>query len=105
MEKFIKAMLLLDIYGNLLTDKRKQTLSLYYNEDYSLQEIADFLEITKQGVRDALIQGERSLYYYEKNLKILSQNLEQDKILRRVVNKIKDADIKQILNSLIYYEE
>ncbi|AMP20577.1 hypothetical protein AZF37_04780 [endosymbiont 'TC1' of Trimyema compressum] len=105
MEKFIEVMLLLDIYGNLLTDKRKQTLSLYYNEDYSLQEIADFLGITKQGVRDALVQGEKSLYHYEKNLKILSQNLEQDKILRSVVNQIDDEDIKQTLSRLIYYEE
>lgn len=105
MEKFIEVMLLLDIYDNLLTEKRKQILNLYYNEDYSLQEIADFLRITKQGVRDTLIQGEKKLYYYEENLKILSQNLKQDKILKSVLNKINNKDIKQALNCLIYYKE
>ena len=105
MEKFIEVMLLLDIYGNLLTDKRKQTLNLYYNEDYSLQEIADFLGITKQGVRDALVQGEKSLYHYEKNLKILAKNLEQDQILRAVLKNVNNKDIEKTLRRLIYYEE
>ena len=105
MEKFIEVMLLLDVYGNLLTEKRKQTLNLYYNEDYSLQEIADFLGITKQGVRDALVQGEKSLYHYEKNLKILSKNLQQDQVVRDVLKTISDNEIKKTLSRLIYYEE
>lgn len=105
MEKFIEVMLLLDIYGNLLTDKRKQTLNLYYNEDYSLQEIGNLLGITKQGVRDALVQGEKSLYHYEENLKILSKNLKQDKTLRDVLKKVNDEEISEVLSHLIYYEE
>ena len=105
MEKFIEVMLLLDIYGNLLTDKRKQTLNLYYNEDYSLQEIADLLGITKQGVRDALVQGEKSLYHYEKNLNILSKNLKQDQVLRGILKTISEDEIKKTLSRLIYYEE
>lgn len=41
MEKFTRISLLLDIYGNLLKGRRKEVLNLYYNEDYSLTEIAE----------------------------------------------------------------
>ena len=40
-EKNLTIGYLLDFYGELLGDRRRELMSLYYNEDYSLAEIAD----------------------------------------------------------------
>ena len=53
--------MLFDFYGDLLTDKQKELFDLYYNEDLSLTEIAEHAEISRQGVRDAIIRAESIL--------------------------------------------
>ncbi len=45
---------LVDIYGNVLSDRQKDVVDLYYNEDLSLAEISEHCGITRQGVRDAI---------------------------------------------------
>ena len=47
-EKYIYYNNLFDIYSELLTDKEKETFSLYYQEDLSLSEIADNNNISKK---------------------------------------------------------
>ena len=61
MAKDLKFSSLLDIYGGVLTDKQRDMLELYYNEDLSLSEIAEEAEISRQGVRDAIKRGEETL--------------------------------------------
>lgn len=105
MEKFTKISLLLDIYGNLLKGRRKEALGLYYNEDYSLTEIAELFAISKQGVRDFLVKGEKELLGYEASLGILEEKFRQDETIGRLL-QLKDAEeIKTGLRSLIYYEK
>ncbi len=41
MEKIVKVAQLYDVYGPLLNDKQRDVINCYYNEDLSLQEIAD----------------------------------------------------------------
>ena len=53
--------MLFDFYGELLTDKQKELFDLYYNEDLSLSEIAEHAEISRQGVRDAIMRAETIL--------------------------------------------
>ncbi|MBR5283967.1 MAG: YlxM family DNA-binding protein [Clostridia bacterium] len=53
--------MLFDFYGDLLTDKQRELFDLYYNEDLSLTEIAEHAEISRQGVRDAIIRAETIL--------------------------------------------
>ncbi|MBQ1271282.1 MAG: DNA-binding protein [Clostridia bacterium] len=53
--------MLFDFYGDLLTEKQKELFDLYYNEDLSLTEIAEHAEISRQGVRDAIIRAETIL--------------------------------------------
>lgn len=57
---------LLDIYGNALTEKQRDVLDLYYNDDLSLSEIAEDLGISRQGVRDSIKRGEEALVEYER---------------------------------------
>lgn len=60
--------LLIDFYGNLLAPKMKDALELYYNEDLSLSEIAQHMNITRQGVRDNIKRGEQFLSETEERL-------------------------------------
>ena len=62
--------ILLDFYGDMLTDKQKAFLEYYYIDDLSLSEIADNEGITRQGVRDSIKRAESQLYYMEERLGI-----------------------------------
>lgn len=68
MEKDLSIAVLLDFYGDLLTEKQSQALDLYYNEDLSLAEIAEPLGISRQGVRDSIKRGEKQLHELENTL-------------------------------------
>ena len=67
-ESRVELTCLLDFYGPLLTEHRREVLRLYCEEDLSLAEIAEQLSITRQGVSDALQKGRRQLADYEKKL-------------------------------------
>ena len=47
MAKDLKLVLLLDCYGTLLTDRQRQMIQLYYDEDLSLGEIAQIIGISR----------------------------------------------------------
>ena len=63
MDKNIKVSMLLEMYGKLLTDKQVDVIDLYYNQNLSLSEIAEELNITRQGVRKSLVDGEKKLIW------------------------------------------
>ena len=58
MAKNLEISFLLDFYGEVLTEKQRDVMEQYYNDDLSLSEIADNFGITRQGVRDAIKRGE-----------------------------------------------
>lgn len=65
---------LLDFYGPLLTEHRREVVRLYCEEDLSLQEIADQLAITRQGVHDAIAKARRQLAGYEAKLGLAARH-------------------------------
>ena len=67
-QKDLTFSVLLDYYGPVLTEKQRDILTEYYDEDLSLAEIAENYGITRQGVRDAIKHGEAMLTDMEKNL-------------------------------------
>ena len=68
MAKNLQVPLLLDFYGEMLTDKQRDFIDLYYNEDLSLAEIAENEGITRQGVRDSVKRAEAQLFDMEEKL-------------------------------------
>ncbi len=68
MAKDMKISFLLDFYGDMLTDKQREVVELYYNDDLSLAEIAQNAGITRQGVRDAIKRAEAQLLEMEDRL-------------------------------------
>ncbi len=68
MAKNLELVLLLDCYGELLTERQRDIAELYYNEDLSLSEIAEMRGITRQAVRDSLRHSETILTETERKL-------------------------------------
>jgi len=64
------------VYGKLLTEKQRDLVDFYYNEDLSLGEIAENLGISRQGVRDGLIHAEEALRAYEEALGVMRKMAE-----------------------------
>ncbi|SES66858.1 hypothetical protein SAMN05660297_00168 [Natronincola peptidivorans] len=69
-EKKIEISMLYDFYNQLLTAKQRDMIDLYYNQDLSLGEIAQELQISRQAVYDTIKRTEKILYDYEKKLKL-----------------------------------
>ena len=67
-DKNLRISVLLDHYGAMLTDKQREVIDLYYNDDLSLAEIAEQEGITRQGVRDNIKRGEAQLLEMEQKL-------------------------------------
>lgn len=68
MAKNLKISFLLDFYGDMLTEKQREVVDYYYNDDLSLSEIAENEGITRQGVRDAIKRAEAQLLEMEEHL-------------------------------------
>ena len=60
--------LLLGFYSSLLTQRQQDWMDLYYNQDYSLSEIAENARVSRQAVMDAVKRGENTLRNLEKQL-------------------------------------
>lgn len=68
MAKDLRITFLLDFYGDMLTEKQREVVECYYNEDLSLAEIAEEKGITRQGVRDGIKRAEQQLLEMEERL-------------------------------------
>lgn len=104
MEKKVEISMLWQIYGKLLTEKQYQIIDYYYNEDFSLSEIAENEGITRQGVRDIIKKGEKKLFEYEEKLSFMKKTINQEKQVQQILfnlNKIqKDSSDKKVANIL-----
>ena len=68
--------LLFDYYGDLLTDRQKQCFDLRYNQDLSLSEIAQELQVSRQGVYDNLSRAEALLRNMEEKTGCVRRDLD-----------------------------
>ena len=68
MAKNLEIAYLLDFYGDMLTEKQRNAIDLYYNDDLSLAEIAQAADISRQGVRDNIKRAEQILTELEEKL-------------------------------------
>ena len=82
--KNLRVSTLLDFYGTMLTDKQRDLIELYYNEDLSLSEIAELKKITRQGVRDGIKRGEVFLFELEDKLRLAERFYDMEQALERI---------------------
>ncbi|RBN37609.1 putative DNA-binding protein, partial [Priestia megaterium] len=65
LEKTTRMNYLFDFYQALLTPKQRSYMSLYYLDDYSLGEIAEEFDVSRQAVYDNIKRTEQMLEQYE----------------------------------------
>ncbi|NMC55690.1 MAG: putative DNA-binding protein [Eubacteriaceae bacterium] len=95
MKELVKITMLLDYYGTLLTEKQSQILKMYYEEDYSLAEIADTYNITRQAAFDAIKKGEAVLNKYEQALNLAQKQTEKEKTAQEIRNLLNKLTVNQ----------
>lgn len=83
-EKTQRMNALFDVYSELLTEKQKDVLSFYYEEDFSLAEIAEQMDISRAAVSDHLKRSEKLLEEYEEKLKIVQRNEKRTRIYDKI---------------------
>lgn len=94
MEKNIEISILSQIYKNTLTEKQFEILDEYYNNDFSLSEIAENYNITRQAVRDNIKSGETKLYDLENKLGLMKKMQKQEEIVNSVISKLDKLNIQ-----------
>ena len=92
MAKNLEMSFLLDFYGPMLTDKQRDVVELYYNEDLSLAEIAQHSGITRQGVRDSIKRAEAQMLECEERLGLARRYREISGQLEQIVDLAKDIE-------------
>ena len=83
----VTSSMLLDFYGELLTEKQRECFDLHYNEDLSLSEIAEQLGISRQGVWDNIRRAESAMEAVEEKTGLLSRFEEN----RRTLETLKET--------------
>ncbi len=103
MQKKIEIGLLNDYYGGLLTDYQTRLLSLYYDEDLSLKEIAEEEGVSRQAVADVIKRSSEKLLEFERKLGLvekISNVIDQiEQVIVSVDTETADK-LKNILNEV-----
>lgn len=92
-EKNLKIACLLDFYGEILSERKQTVLSMYYNDDMSLAEIADEVGISRQGVRELIKKAEEELTFFEEKLGLSRTFLEAQEHLSRIVKLAEEQSL------------
>lgn len=104
---------LLDVYGDILTEKERTMMDYYYNDDLSLREISDNENaerrerrdsgeqssrendtITRQGVRDTIKRAEGKLLSMEEKLGLVRKNREMREIVAQIRQNAEKAAVR-----------
>ena len=100
----VQVCLLLDFYGQLLTERTREILELRYQEDMSLAEIAEDLGISRQAAHDAIHRGVSSLSDYEAKLKLVERFTQQKKTINSAFTALEEHNeerAKELLATLV----
>lgn len=84
LEKTTRMNYLYDFYQSLLTPKQRSYMSLYYLDDFSLGEIAEEYNVSRQAVYDNIKRTEAMLEEYEEKLLLFRKFQERSKLIAEI---------------------
>lgn len=103
-EQVIKISQLYDFYSELLSEKQKQYLNDYYFNDFSLTEISENYDISKQAVSNNIKRTITELEQYEEILNLIKLNNERLFLLNELRKSTSDEGILSYVDQLIKLE-
>jgi uncharacterized protein len=107
MDERVRISVFLDFYGQLLTDKQRDIMDLYYNDDLSLAEISEITNTSRQAIFDILKRCQKLLLDYEKVLKLKEKNEYLISVKNSIIVKLnklemslQDSENLQLVNDI-----
>ncbi|KOA20552.1 putative DNA-binding protein [Clostridium homopropionicum DSM 5847] len=104
MEDRVRISILMDYYKELLTEKQKDIMELYFNEDLSLAEISEITNTSRQAIYDIIKRCNKLLDDYEDKLKLFEKSIKSKKNKEIIIEKLtlleKDTNKKECLDLL-----
>lgn len=97
-------------YQPLLTKKQNDYMQLYYGDDYSLGEISEDYDVSRQAVYDNIRRTEKILENYEKKLHLFEEFTKRNELADTIQSYVaaqypKDQKLNQLVNQLESAEE
>lgn len=92
MDNVYKMSMLLDFYGQMLTKRQYEIMDLHFNSDYSLGEIAQHFNISRQGVHDNIKRCKGILTNMEEKLGLLNKFAMQKDKEKKILKYLEGID-------------
>ncbi len=96
MDELYKISLLLDYYGQMVTKRQYEILDLHYNSDYSFGEIAEELNISRQGVYDNIKRGKAALFELEQKLGLIGRFDKQKEKASEILKSLEEINVSSL---------
>ncbi|MBR7552855.1 putative DNA-binding protein [Allobacillus sp. GCM10007491] len=96
LEKTTRINYLFDFYQQLLTEKQKNYMDLYYLEDYSLGEISETYDVSRQAVYDNIKRTEVMLEDYEEKLGLYRRFQTRNALIDQMKTAVENENLKQM---------
>ncbi len=99
--------LLFDYYGDLLTERQKMCFDLRHNQDLSLAEIAQELQVSRQGVHDNLSRAEALLLNMEAKTGCVRRDMQCRQAAKEILSAAKllseynDESVSQLAGRIL----
>lgn len=100
LQKSIELNNLYDLYQDLLTDKQKDYFESYYFDDYSITEISENKDVSRNAVHDQLKRTVKKLYDLEEKLDLNNKNKQRQIIIDKVRNSTEDEALINLMDEL-----
>lgn len=104
LEKSIDLINLYDIYQDLLTEKQKAYFEQYYFDDFSITEISENFEVSRNAVHDQLKRTVQKIYDLEEKLALQQLARKRLKLLTLIQEKNTNQDIAELIEELLKVE-
>ena len=104
MEKLVQVARLFDTYGSLLNEKQRDVINCYYNEDLSLNEIAENNNKSKQAISDMIQRSVDKLFEFENELSLIKKKnqLREDlSLLRELIESSNQSEAMDMIDEMI----
>lgn len=95
LEERVYLSMLYDFYGALLKENNRRIFEAYIQEDYSISEIAEEMEISRQAVHDAVKRITKQLKGYEEKLGLLERFELQRNEMKRLHECLQEMNISE----------
>lgn len=96
LEKTMRLNYLFDFYQALLTPKQREYMEMYYLDDFSLVEIAQIANVSRQAVYDNIKRTESILNSYENKLHLYEKFEQRQKLLTTLEDLFQKEELKQV---------